>query len=51
MCQPMKGLVKRVDDTTGKYHDVLIYDRQLSEKEISDYELDFLGTDPVTVNS
>lgn len=39
-CQPMNGLVERVDDTTGKYHDVLIYDRELTDKEVDDYELE-----------
>ena len=39
-CQPMRGLVRREDDTTGKYHDVLVYDRPLLEPEMRDYELD-----------
>ena len=39
-CQPMRGLVRREDDTTGKYHDVLVYDRPLLEQEMRDYELD-----------
>lgn len=41
-CQPMKGLIKRMDDLTGRYHDILIYDRELTEQEIQDYELDRL---------
>ena len=41
-CQPMRGLVERVDDPTGRYHDVLIYDRELTEQEVQDYELDRL---------
>lgn len=41
-CQPMQGLIKRQDDTTGRYHDILIYDRELTEKELQDYELDHL---------
>lgn len=42
MCQPMKGLIKREDDTSGRYHDILIYDRELTERELKDYELDKL---------
>ncbi|MBR3205507.1 MAG: hypothetical protein IKF58_03695 [Bacillus sp. (in: Bacteria)] len=41
-CQPMNGLVERQDDTTGKYHDILVYDRKLTEKELEEYELDEL---------
>ena len=43
LCQPMNGLVNREDDPAGKYHDVLMYDRQLTEQELRDYELDYLG--------
>jgi len=43
LCQPMNGLVNREDDPTGKYHDVLVYDRQLTEQELREYELDYLG--------
>jgi hypothetical protein len=42
-CQPMIGLVRREDDSTGRYHDVLVYDRQLTDQELEDYELDYLG--------
>lgn len=42
-CQPMIGLVRREDDVTGRYHDILIYSRPLTEKEVTDYELDYLG--------
>jgi len=41
-CQPMQGFIERQDDTTGRYHDILIYDRKLTEKELQDYELDSL---------
>ena len=41
-CQPMTGLVERRDDPKGKYHDLLLYDRELSEKEMRDYELDYV---------
>ena len=42
-CQPKEGFIERQDDTTGKYHDILVYDRPLSDKELADYELDYLG--------
>lgn len=39
-CQPMDGLLDRIDDRSGKYHDILIYNRKLSEQETTAYELD-----------
>lgn len=42
-CQPMQGLIRREDDETGKYHDILVYRRKLSENETKNYELDYLG--------
>lgn len=39
-CQPMEGLQKREDDTTGRYYDILVYERELTEKEIAQYELE-----------
>lgn len=42
-CQPLRGLLCQEDDPTGKYHDLLIYDRPLSEAEMKNYELDFSG--------
>lgn len=39
-CQPMQGFVERQDDPSGKYYDVLVYDHQLSDAEVRDYELD-----------
>lgn len=41
-CQPKFGFVERQDDPTGKYHDLLLYDRALSPKELRDYELDII---------
>ena len=41
-CQPMSGLVERHDDETGKYHDVLVYNRQLTEEEVKSYELEYI---------
>lgn len=39
-CQPMKGLIERQDDTSGKYFDILVYDRKLTENEVKNYELE-----------
>lgn len=39
-CQPKEGFIRREDDKSGYYHDVIVYDRKLTEQEISDYELD-----------
>ena len=41
-CQPMEALKERIDDETGRYHDVLVYDRELTEEECNNYELDFI---------
>lgn len=38
-CQPMKGLVGTMEGI-GRYHCVLIYNRELTDEEIRDYELD-----------
>lgn len=42
-CQPIDGLFKRIDSPDDKYLDILVYDRKLTEKEIRDYQLDYLG--------
>lgn len=42
-CQPKDGLVERQDDVTGKYYDILVYNRELTEDELKNYELDFIG--------
>ncbi len=42
-CQPKDGLVAVDDDIFNEYHNVLIYKRKLSDKECSDYDLDYLG--------
>ena len=43
-CQPMNGLLWRQDDNTALYHDILAYNRPLTEKEMRDYELDPIRT-------
>ena len=42
-CQPMDRLIERYDDNSGKYHDILAYNRPLTKDEITAYELDFIG--------
>lgn len=42
MCQPMEGLIERQDDVTGRYHDILVYDRKLSQEEERSYDLDLI---------
>ena len=32
-------------DPKGGYHDLLLYDRQLTEKEMQDYELDYIQSE------
>lgn len=49
-CQPKDGFIecmpdedrKAIEDIATRYHDVLAYNRKLTEKEVEDYELDFL---------
>lgn len=41
-CQPMNGLIECQDDESGKYHDILVYCRRLSKRELEEYELDAL---------
>lgn len=41
-CQPKDGFLDREDDSTGKYYDILLYDRQLTDREVEAYELDFI---------
>lgn len=42
-CQPMDGLIGERDDPTGMYHDILVYERKLTDREMEDYELDYIG--------
>ena len=43
-CQPKEGFLLAADDNAfGKYHDLLVYNRKLTDKEVDDYELDYLG--------
>lgn len=40
--QPLEGLL-RIAAGGGQYHNLLIYDRPLTEKELRDYELDYIN--------
>lgn len=37
------GAQKRYDDPTGRYHDIIVYNRRLSDSEIREYDLDNLN--------
>ncbi len=41
-CQPKEGFVERVDDPDGKYWDIIVYDRPLTDIELDAYDLDFI---------
>ena len=41
---PPFGFVRREDDPSGKYWDILVYDVKLTDKVIDGYELDYLPT-------
>lgn len=41
-CQPKKGFVDRMDDLSGNYWDIIVYNRELTEDELREYELNFL---------
>lgn len=38
----MQGLDHAEDDPTGRYYNILVYNRPLTEQETKDYELDEL---------
>lgn len=42
-CQPMEDFSECLEDTSDTFYNILVYNRMLSDKEISDYELVFLG--------
>ncbi len=41
-CQP-SGVASREDDPSGRYYDIINYSRKLSDEEVREYELDYLG--------
>lgn len=42
-CQPMDGLVGLSSMERSEYYDVIMYARKLDNKEMQDFELDYLG--------
>ena len=44
-CQPMEGLLRREDDWTGKYWDILVYDMELNHIQCEHYDLVLIGMD------
>lgn len=41
--QPKRGFIRREDSTDSRWYDILVYERALTEKELTDYELDYIG--------
>ena len=41
-CQPRDGFLRREDDPSGRYYDLIVYNRELTEAEIRAYDLDYL---------
>lgn len=44
-CQPMDGFIERRDSLAENFYDVIVYSRLLTEKELKDYDLTFIGTE------
>ena len=42
-CQPIDGFVAADDDVLQEYHNILYYDRKLSDEDCKNYDLDYLG--------
>lgn len=42
-CQPREGFVAADDDVLQEYHNILYYDRKLSDEDCKNYDLDYLG--------
>ena len=42
-CQPLRGFVEHIEDTTDSFWGILVYSRLLTEIEVRDYELAYLG--------
>lgn len=43
-CQP-SGVAEVSEDSSGRYWNILYYKRKLTEAEINDYELDYIGVE------
>lgn len=40
-----KGMLGFKEDISRKYYDIIEYDRMLTEKEVRDYDLEFIKTE------
>ena len=41
-----KNVVKRKDDPTGRYHDIIAYNQPLTDDECYQYDLDYIECKP-----
>lgn len=46
-CQPMAGFIERRDSKFNDFYDVIVYSRLLTQDELDDYDLTFIGTEEV----
>jgi len=46
-CQPMDGFIERRDSLAENFYDVIVYSRLLTEKELKDYDLTFIGMEEI----
>lgn len=42
-CQPMKEIIMAEKDESGKYHNILFYSEPLTQQQLEEFELDYLG--------
>lgn len=42
-CQPKEGFVERRDDSSNAFWDIIVYNRKLTNKEVYDFDLQFIG--------
>ena len=44
-CQPKEGFIERRDDPSNLFWDIIVYNRKLTNKEVYDFDLQFIGED------
>ncbi len=42
-CQPMDGFIERRDSPSDSFYDIIVYSRLLTQQELKDYDLTFIG--------
>lgn len=42
-CQPKEGFIERRDSPAENFYDIIVYSRLLTEQEVEEYELTFIG--------